>query len=580
MLTTTLPTALSLAFALQANGPARLTLATPRDVVADSQRVARSARSAQSAFESTRRHNLPLTPGASGGRCDVRVGRFCYWWDEGEWEGPPEPPKIKAARSALLDRLAAAGARLPGDGWIVGQRVRYLVEDGRAADAVGVARACQATASWCASLAGFALHAAMDFAAADSAFDAATAGMPDAERCRWRDISLLLEGAAHSRYDKLSCAARASFEERFWALARPLHLLPANDLRTEHFARLTMAELIRTSRYAHDMSWGDDSRELMLRYGWERHWSREAPSVYSGPSVHVIGHEPTPAYAFVPHADALTDPASAEPSDWELRDPLARSRYAPSYARSVTALDHQVAFFRRGDSALVVAAFDVRRDTTFQRDSVAGALGVAPVTAPESVMVARTEPSGRWQPLSITSRWEPMLVSVEARDSTERRVARARSVARPPVTRDSSRVTVSDLLLFDDPAKLPATLDDALARARGTMRVEQDKPVGVYWEMYGVAPTGETLAYTLTVTRASTPWLRRTAEKLGVVDRRAPVRMKWDEPSGRHDATRARALAVDFSTLPEGRYRIDLSLEAEGQQPVVASRLVEVIERR
>ena len=250
------------------------------------------------------------------------------------------------------------------------------------------------------------------------------------------------------------------------------------------------------------------------------------------------------------------------------------------YARSVTALDHQVAFFRRGDSALVVAAFDVRRDTTFKRDSVGGALGVAPVTAPESVVVARTDPANRWQALHLTSRWAPILVSVEARDSAERRIARARTVATPPVTPDSSRVTVSDLLLFDDPTRLPASLDDALPRARGTMRVEQDQPVGVYWEMYGVAPAGETLAYTLTVTRATTPWLRRAAEKLGVVDRRAPVRMKWDEPSGRRDATRARALAVDFSTLPEGRYRIDLSLEAEGQQPVVASRVVEVVAGR
>jgi hypothetical protein len=108
------------------------------------------------------------------------------------------------------------------------------------------------------------------------------------------------------------------------------------------------------------------------------------------------------------------------------------------------------------------------------------------------------------------------------------------------------------------------------------MRVERARPVGVYWEMYGVAPAGETLAYTLTVTRVGRPWLRRAAEKLGVVDRRAPVRMKWDEPSGRQDATRSRALEVDFSTLPEGRYRVELSLEAAGQPAAVASRVVDV----
>jgi hypothetical protein len=94
--------------------------------------------------------------------------------------------------------------------------------------------------------------------------------------------------------------------------------------------------------------------------------------------------------------------------------------------------------------------------------------------------------------------------------------------------------------------------------------------------MYGVSPEGEALAYTLTVTRDDTPWYRRAAEKLGVVDRRAPVRMQWDEPSARPDAAHSRALAVDFSTLPEGRYRVELTLEAAGLTMATTSRVVDV----
>ena len=576
MLTSTLAGVLSIIVAAQTAPTGRLTMATPKEVAADSQRVLRGARSAQIAFERTRRANLPINTRGTSGRCDVRVGRLCYWWDEGEWAGPPEPARTKAARTALLERLATLGGRLPGDDWIVGQRVRYLVEEGRDEDAARVSRECRAAASWCAALAGYALHAAEDFAGADSAFDAALAAMSDADRCRWTDISLLLDGDAYKRYEKLACSERGPFEERFWALARPLHLLPANDLRTEHFARLTMAELIRTSRYAHDMSWGDDVKELMIRYGWETHWSREPPSVSNNTSVHVVGHEPTPAFAFVPNDEVVVAPASAGSSDWSLRDRLARSRYAPGYARSMRSLEPQVAFFRRGDSAVVVAAFDVRADTLFARDSIAAAMAVAPAAAPESVTIFRDAPVARHHVLTAGARWEPVLVSVEARDSAERRVARTRAVFRPPATSDSSRVTVSDLLLFDDPASLPASLDDATARARGSLRVDRSEPVGVYWEMYGIAPGGETLDYTLTVTRIGSPWLRRAAEKLGVVDRRAPVRMKWDEPAARPDGVRARALAVDFSTLPAGRYRIDLELRAAGQSPAVASRVVDV----
>jgi hypothetical protein len=290
--------------------------------------------------------------------------------------------------------------------------------------------------------------------------------------------------------------------------------------------------------------------------------------------VHVIGHEPTPAFDFVPAPDALATPDSADASDWSLHDPLAQSRYAPRYARSVSDLPHQIAFFRRGDSALVVAAFDATGDTTFAHDSIRAALAVIPSTAPESATVAIDSAAARRDVLVTSAPWAPVIVSVEARDSAARRVARAREVGRPPSV--TGRITISDLLLFDDPSTLPASLDEAARRARGSMRVDRATPVGVYWEMYGVSADGEALAFSLTVTREGTPWYRRAAEKLGVVDRRAPVRMQWDEPAGRPDAAHSRALAVDFSTLPEGRYRVGLTIEAGGLTMATVSRTVDV----
>jgi len=540
---------------------------------ADSQRILRDAQSAQTTFERIRRANLPLDTHGSG-RCDVRVGRFCYWWDDGEFPSPPESPKAKAARTVFLERLAAAAAALPGDRWIAGQRVRYLVEDDRATAAVDAARECRAEASWCAALAGYAFRAAGDFLRADSAFNAALAAMPERQRCEWTDISLLLDGNARKRYEKASCADRAPFEARFWALSRPFYLLPANDLFTEHLARLTMAELIRMSLYPHRMTWDDDSQELLVRYGWETGWTRGEPSMYDPTDMHVIGHEPTPAFDFVPTSDVLAKPDSADETDWALHDPMAQSRYAPRYARSVADLDHQVAFFRRGDSALVVAAFDVNGSTGFEHDTIDAALAVAPASTPDSAHVVLDSTAARRGVFTTSESWAPLLVSVEVRDSAARRVARTRSVVRPPSS--NGRITISDLLLFDDPAKLPTTLEEALPRARGTMQVERTTAVGVYWEMYGVSSTGENLAYRLTVTREGTSWYRRAAEKLGVVDRRAPVRMQWDEPSARPGAPRSRALAVDFSTLPEGRYRIDLTLEADSLTIATARRTIDV----
>src|SRR5688572_20597107 len=167
MLTVTLPTVLAFALALQAAPRAQLASPAAKPAARDSQRVFRDAREAQIGFERTRRANLPINRRGASGRCDVRVGRFCYWWDDGEFEAPAEPPKTAAARTKLLDRLADAAATLPGDRWIAGQRVRYLVEAERFAEAVDAARACEAEPSWCTALEGFAHHAGRQFAAAD-----------------------------------------------------------------------------------------------------------------------------------------------------------------------------------------------------------------------------------------------------------------------------------------------------------------------------------------------------------------------------------------------------------------------------
>src|SRR5881628_303284 len=129
----------------------------------DSQHVLRSAREAQAEFESVRRHNLPTQFGAGGTDCDERIGRFCFWYDDGAaspGSPPPEPERIGRARDRLVARLDTAAAAVPGDDWIAGQRVRYLLQSGRSADALAAAQACRAAPWWCEALAGLAQHVA------------------------------------------------------------------------------------------------------------------------------------------------------------------------------------------------------------------------------------------------------------------------------------------------------------------------------------------------------------------------------------------------------------------------------------
>ena len=154
---------------------------------------------------------------------DERIGRFCLTHGSSgrEWNPPPDPEEIVAARERLLTALGAAADDVPGDGWVAGQRIRYMVEAGRADDAAELARECRAAEWWCSALLGFAQHQAGNALSADSAFAKALAAMPEPEARRWRDISILLEEPA-LRSSPASTRRVARPSSALLALANPL----------------------------------------------------------------------------------------------------------------------------------------------------------------------------------------------------------------------------------------------------------------------------------------------------------------------------------------------------------------------
>src|SRR2546425_999725 len=228
----------------------------------------------------------------------------------GRKPGRPGCTFLKRSR-ARAPRPRGRPARAVGDAWIAGQRVRYLVESGRTGDAVRAAEACRAAGWWCWALGGLALHAAGEYPAADSAFDAALALMPAEERCQWSDLSSLLEGDLRKRYRALPCEERDRLGARLWWLARPLLSQAGNDRRSEHFTRLMVVRLMRGARTAYGLSWGGDLAEITLRYGWPRWWA-QAPPRAMGLLVDPIiaGHETTPGFHFFPPARGVR-PAAA-----------------------------------------------------------------------------------------------------------------------------------------------------------------------------------------------------------------------------------------------------------------------------
>jgi hypothetical protein len=509
--------------------------------------------------------------------CGQRIGRICYWSEGGgeEDSAPEEPPRIRQARARLLTALDDAGAILAGDEWIVGQRVRYLLEDQQPRVAALVVEHCGAVAWWCEALGGLVRHATGDFVGADSTFAAAIADMPEDERCRWNDISALLEGELADRYRRLDCAGRMAFAARWWWLAQPLWSFPSNDRRTEHFARRVMVRIEQGRRTPFGLYWDDDLRDGLLRYGWPTFWTRDPPTPLVQFEPNITGHLPSPTFHFAPGARALDDPGHAQPEDWSLEIPNAREHYAPPYATAFGYLDHQAAVFRRGDSCLVVAAYDLADDTLFAHRPVATALAL---TADERIIaVARDSGlAAGARALAATGPCGPLVLSLEATARRERHAARARYGMTPP--RSDGRPALSDLLLFDPPDSLPASLAAAIPHALGSTRGLTARTLGVFWELYGVDPAQGAVTVSLTMTRQGTGWLRRAVESLGLAAPRRGVQLQWEEVPEVPLVT-PRALAVDLSGLVSGRYMIEVAVTPASGETLTARREV-VIERR
>ncbi|HEX5970478.1 MAG TPA: hypothetical protein VFY85_01040 [Gemmatimonadaceae bacterium] len=564
---------LLVALALQLRTVALAAPVTPpraADALADSVRAARRARSEQASFERSRRAYLPNDPGADG-RCDVHVGRFCWWSDATPPALPPEAPSTVARRALLISLFDSLLAEHPGDDWIAGMAVHYRIESHDLAAADSAARRCRGTGWWCAALVGYAAHARGEVASADSAFNVALAAMPEEQRCDWTDIHTLLPGDARGRYEKLPCADRAAVDSRYWMLARPRLASPANDWHSEFLSRRVQAWLARRSLTPQGLGWGDDAEELLLRFGWPVRWGRvEHPFSTLTPEVSVIGHDPWPSFDFGPREALLDSTASAASDDdgWDLHSQRSVARYQPHGVDRLIGVTTQLARFRRADSTLLVSAFFVGDDSIRAPDARLAATladGTTFVSAPDSTM------SGA---LTLMVPGEPAAAGVEITDSVSHTFARSRTLLAPQQPGEE----LSTVLLYRGGGDPPEGLDSAVARAIPASRVERTQPVGLYWEAYRAAGTSDSAMVSISVERVDRSIFRSAFQKLGISQDDSPLRLAWTDTRPVVAGVSTYAVSLDLGNLAPGRYRISLSLGHGDHPPLVATRELELVD--
>ena len=529
-----------------------------------------AARRAQQEFEHYRRLHLPNASVGRPGNCDETVGRFCYWYNE-KAVMPKEPTVITDARDRFLETLESLDKATPGDRWVTGQRVRYLDEAGRHQEALDVARACKVGGWWCEILVGFAQHELGDYATAERTFEAAIGKMLARDQCAWHDVSLLIDDDARQQYRRTQCGdpQHRAFEERVWFLGRTLYSMPGNDTRTEWYSRMTMAQLLKDGPSQYQFGFDDDEKELMLRFGWERAWAMSRDGI--------TGEEAMPAYRMIPAGFVINEPSLSDSANWRLQLPPVIGRYGPPYATVLKPLEHQKAVFHRGDSALVVLAYDSRTMPELAGAKINAALVVTPGTEP--VAYGKIVKDAKAVDVLIAKApWGPLLMSAEVAAPERRAVARARYGVRPPFA-VGTRVTLSDLLFYKPYGTFPATVEDAAPHAVPTERLRADEKLGVYWESYGTDPNGEKMNVSLTVVKEveESGFLRRQAKALKLVTEATPVSVAVEDLSARGVSSSPRAIELDISTLKKGSYIVQLEITVAGQYTVRADHRIEII---
>jgi hypothetical protein len=238
----------------------------------------------------------------------------------------------------------------------------------------------------------------------------------------------------------------------------------------------------------------------------------------------------------------------------------------------------QFARFRRGDTTLTVAAFDLTSDSVFATRPADVRLVAArdPSTPVAIEAISSIGPRGV---LSVRSLWRPAVLSLEALGVDTAWAARARAMAPPDPAGDPAGL--SDLLLLAPAQVLPASLEAALPQALTAPVVRVGQRVGLYWEMYDAPDSSAPLEMAVTVMKAQSkanaaypvglPWCPYQAE--------SPVRLRWREEPGARVGSPGRAVTLDLRSLSRGRYVVSVQARVNGRPRGCSSREVQVAGR-
>jgi hypothetical protein len=289
-----------------------------------------------------------------------------------------------------------------------------------------------------------------------------------------------------------------------------------------------------------------------------------------------------PRQSLLPPGEVLFAGTMTEGS-WGVEEDFPLSGYdlpmGGAAARWFSPLAHQLAVFPRGDSVVVVAAYDLPAHGV--SPSVRVDAGFALLPADDGLGEMRTfraDGSAGTGVFAMTAEAVPSFLSLELVIPEEGALARARyGVDLSP--RPMGIPLLSDLLLITEGA-LPESLPGAVATARPSTRALPGEELGIYWELHGLdlldlAEVPLSLALHPPPSGRLVGALQWLGERIGLLEDIMPIRTSWVEEVG-EGSFMGRSIGFRFPEEREGRYLIELRVELPGREPLIALQEVEV----
>lgn len=556
----------------------------------DTTALFRDARRAEVEYEGSIRRRAPVLFRSSRDRlCDEVVGRFCLLFDDGKDSLPSEPAAIGVARDTAIARLQRAHQAAPDRSSFAIPLARFLVQDGRADEAVAVARAYARRSSDPAAvhmLLGYALHHARYTSGASVELDAWLRMLPVPEQRRLTSLDWLLDGRDRSRYRRMEGAKRTAYEERAWRYADPLYLTPGNELWTDHLARHALARMLAERPHVVNIEpWGEDLEQLTVRFGpptlTTRSWRSSSTGVVPDYSEH---WDPAQRIYFPPMIDSALVMETRLDTVWPLERMTERTGHAPPTIRVMRVLEHQAAILEDSTPRLVVHG-RVQIESTAAAAHLAARLFVLDsmvnVVAEVAASVSVDGDSAVFRadiPLPIGASH----YSAEIYDEESRFAARARYRLERPLP--AGPLSVSSLVFAEpfEPAQLPEHHASSHLRPLNRAVIAAGSNVGVYAEATVSALERKNLFVEIEQRRVDRPsaigraigWI---GKRLGLGSPSTPARLGWSIEARPNVAT-ALPVTLNLGSLEPGRYAISVRVrDPESGSSVVAKREIMVI---